>query len=262
MKKQKIKPIIIAGPCAVESSEQIFASIKQARERNIDFMRMCLWKPRTRPGFDGLGQDGIKLLIEAAKAGINPGTEVLVPEQAKFIMDHVLSKVPNAKLLLWIGARNQNHYIQREISRVAASDTRVFLMVKNQPWISEDHWEGIVEHVLAGGISKDHLILCHRGFTPNGINPHGFRNVPDYSMAMRIKKKTGLPMLIDPSHTGGTVPNVMKVTNEATEHDFDGVVVEVHHDPKSALTDIGQQLSWEEFDVLVKTLTKQQADSI
>jgi len=252
----KNKPIIIAGPCAAESKEQVLTSIKEAKRRKVDFMRMSLWKPRTKPGFDGLGEKGIDFLIQAAKLGVNPATEVLIPEHAKLIMDKVLSKVPNTKLLLWIGARNQNHYIQREIARVAATDKRVFLMVKNQPWVSKDHWEGIIGHVLDGGISKDRLILCHRGFIPNGVNPHGYRNVPEYSMAMRIKDKTGLPMIFDPSHTGGSVPNVMRVAQEAAKHDFNGIIVEVHHNPKNALTDAKQQLTWEEFDSLVSIITK------
>lgn len=256
-KIMKNKLIIIAGPCAAESREQVLAAIEKAKKRRIDFMRISLWKPRTKPGFDGLGENGIELLIEAAKQGINPATEVLLPEQAKIVMDTVLSKVLNTKLLLWIGSRNQNHYIQREIARVASRDKRVFLMVKNQPWVSEDHWEGIIGHVLEGGISRNRLILCHRGFIPNGVNLHGYRNVPEYSMAMRIKSKTGLPMIFDPSHTGGSVPNVMKIAREASEHDFNGVIVEVHHNPGKALTDAKQQLTWEEFDSLVSTITKQ-----
>lgn len=250
----KLKPVIIAGPCAAESKEQILTTIEQAKKRSIDFMRISLWKPRTKPDFDGLGVNGIELLIEAAKAGINPATEVLLPEHAKLVIDKVLSKVSNTKLLLWIGARNQNHYIQREIARIAASDRRVFLMVKNQPWVSEDHWEGIISHVLEGGISKDQLILCHRGFTPTDVNPNGYRNIPDYSMAMRIKNKTGIPMVFDPSHTGGTVPNVIKTTKEAVKYDFDGVIIEVHHNPKKALTDAKQQLTWEEFDSLISII--------
>lgn len=260
MKKHKTLlnkiPIIIAGPCAAESREQVLVAIEKAKKRSIDFMRISLWKPRTKPGFDGIGERGIEFLIEAARQGINPATEVLIPEHAKLVMEKILKKVPNTRILLWIGSRNQNHYIQREIARVAAKDKRVFLMVKNQPWVSEDHWEGIIGHVLEGGISRDRLILCHRGFIPNGVNPHGYRNVPEYSMAMRIKEKTGLPMVFDPSHTGGSVPNVMKIAQEASEHDFNGVIVEVHHNPGKALTDAKQQLTWEEFDSLVSIVTK------
>ena len=246
--------MMIAGPCAVESKEQIMAAVEQAKKRHINYLRMNLWKPRTKPGFEGLGEKAIDLLIAAAKQGVDPAAEVLLPEQAALVMDTVLSQVPSARLLLWIGARNQNHHIQREIAKVVARDKRVILMIKNQPWSNEEHWEGIAEHALSGGIDKDHLILCHRGFAPSGDNPDGLRNVPDYEMAMRVKKKTGLPMIFDPSHSGGSVPNVFKVTREAAQHDFDGWLIEVHHDPAQALTDAKQQLTWSELDALMGEL--------
>lgn len=255
MKKDN-KPILIAGPCAAESKEQIIASIKHAKKRDIDFMRVSLFKPRTKPGFEGLGLGGIDLLIESAKNGVNPSTEVLIPEHAKIIMEKLFESVPDTKLMLWIGARNQNHYIQREIARVASKDKRVVLMVKNQPWISQEHWEGIIEHVLDSGIEKERVYVCHRGFTPHGENPNGYRNLPDFEMSMVIKEKTGLPMIFDPSHTGGSVENVLKIIAESAEHNFDGVIVEVHPDPINALTDAKQQLTWEQFDKLVSLICK------
>lgn len=255
-KKKLNDTIIIAGPCAAESREQVLASIKAAKKRKVDFLRISLWKPRTKPGFDGLGKSGIPLLVEAIKNGINPATEVLLPEHAKAVMNAVLPVLRNRKLLLWIGSRNQNHYVQREIAKVASRDKRVLLLLKNQPWSDENHWEGIIGHVLMGGISKGNLVLCHRGFDPNGHNPLGLRNMPDYKMAMRIKMTTGRPMVFDPSHTGGSVPNVLKLAKEASSYDFDGVMVEVHPDPTNALTDAKQQLTWEQFDKLVKAYEK------
>lgn len=246
------KPIIIAGPCAAESREQILLSIAEAKKRDVDFLRISLWKPRTKPGFDGLGDEGIPLLVEAAKMGVNPSTEVIIPQHAEKVVKAVLEASKTAKVLVWIGARNQNHYIQQEIARAVAGEDRVMLMVKNQPWNSEEHWDGIIEHVLYGGIKKDHLLICHRGFTPNGHNPHGYRNVPDYVLARKIKEKWNLPMLFDPSHTGGSVENVFKIAKEASKEDFDGLIVEVHPDPKNAKTDAKQQLTWEEFDRLPK----------
>lgn len=246
------KNLIIAGPCAAESRQQVLTAAREAKKRGVDFMRACLWKPRTKPGFEGLGEPGIGLLVEVARMGVNPATEVLLPEQAQQVMDQVLSAVPEAKLLLWIGARNQNHFIQREIARVVAKDSRVTLLVKNQPWKNADHWEGAIGHVLDGGIPKDRVIVCHRGFIPNGINPHGYRNVPAYEMAMAIKQKTGIKMIFDPSHTGGSVPNVFHATKKARQYNFDGLMVEVHHNPQKALTDASQQLTWAEFDQLIK----------
>lgn len=248
------RPIIIAGPCAAESQGQIRVSIKEAKKRNVDFLRISLWKPRTKPGFDGLREHGISLLTESSVMGVNPATEVILPEHAEKVILAVLPATKNGKVLIWIGARNQNHYIQQEIARIASQNKRVYLMVKNQPWTSQEHWEGIIEHVLKGGISINNLILCHRGFTPSGNNPYGYRNMPNFTMAMRIKKKTNLPMLFDPSHTGGTVENVFRVAEDSTKHPFDGLVVEIHPNPKRALTDAAQQLTWEQFDELLKTI--------
>lgn len=250
-----MKKLIIAGPCAAESEAQIILSVKEAKKRNVDFLRVSLWKPRTKPGFDGLGEEGIKLLVRVAKMGINPATEVIVPSHAEKVMQAVLNATPIGKVLLWIGARNQNHYIQQEIARVVGNEKRVLLMVKNQPWPSLEHWEGIIEHVLHGGINKKQLIICHRGFSPNGHpNPYGYRNVPDYNMSMKIKQKFLLPMLFDPSHTGGSVKNVFRIAKEAAKQTFDGMVVEVHPNPKEAKSDAKQQLTWKQFDSLLKLI--------
>ncbi len=245
-------PIIIAGPCAAESEEQIDTAIAEAKKRGVDFLRVNLWKPRTKPGFDGLGEKGLPLLVRAAKAGINPGLEVIMPEQAQRVADTVLPHLgKDGKLLLWIGARNQNHIVQREIARVAATDPRIYLMVKNQPWPNQDHWEGIIGHVLSAGLPKERLLNCFRGFAPTGDNPLGLRNVPDFAMAARVKKATGVPIVFDPSHTGGSVPNVYKMMEVASGEIVDGYIIEVHHDPANALTDQKQQVTWAQFDELM-----------
>lgn len=254
MKNKKLNSILIAGPCATESLELIQESIKEAKKRKVDFLRVNLWKPRTKPGFDGIGEKGLPILVEVVKQKINPALEVITPEQAEMVLKAVLPVLGDGKLLLWIGSRNQNHFVQSEIARIASSDKRVYLLVKNQPWKDEKHWEGIVEHVLDGGISKDRLILCDRGFSPNGNNPHNYRNIPDSEMAMRIKEKYGLPMLFDPSHTGGSVENVFHATKIAVKYNYDGLLTEVHTDPKHALTDAKQQVTWIEFDKLINVI--------
>jgi 3-deoxy-D-arabino-heptulosonate 7-phosphate (DAHP) synthase len=248
-------PIIIAGPCAAESIEQIDIAIAEACRRPVDFLRVNLWKPRTKPGFDGLGEQGFPLLERVAKAGLNPGLEVIMPAQVTQVMDVVLPHLhQDGKLLLWIGARNQNHIVQRDIAKLIAQDSRVMMMVKNQPWKNEDHWEGIIEHVLGAGLPKENLLNCHRGFAPHDENSLGLRNVPDFAMCQRIKEKTGVPIIFDPSHTGGTVPNVFKMAEVAASQHIDGVIVEVHHDPAHALTDQKQQITWPEFDKLLAIL--------
>jgi chorismate mutase len=251
-KMMKRKRIVIAGPCAAESQEQIDIAMAEVKKRDVDFMRVNLWKPRTKPGFEGLGVKGLPILEGVARAGINPGLEVIMPEHVTQAMDTVLPHLRGrGKLLLWIGARNQNHVVQKEIARLCARDPRVMLMVKNQPWRSEDHWEGILQHVLEGGIAKENLLNCHRGFVPHGENPLGLRNVPDFEMTARVKASTGVPVIYDPSHMGGIVSNVYEMARAAVGQDIDGVIIEVHHDPASALVDKKQQVTWREFDELM-----------
>jgi len=248
-----LSSIIIAGPCAAENREQILISAQEAKKRSVDFMRVSLWKPRTKPGFEGLTENGIDLMVETSKSGVSPATEVIMPRHAEKVVEAVLDATRDGKVLIWIGARNQNHFLQKEIAQIAAQNKRIYLLIKNQPWKSESHWQGIIEHVLEGGIDNKNLILCHRGFTPHGFeNPHKMRNIPDYEMAMRIRLEYKLPMIFDPSHIGGNVENVLRVTQEAAQIDFDGLMVEVHPDPKNALTDAQQQLTWEQFDTMMK----------
>lgn len=247
------RPVIIAGPCAAESRTNVLRSAEAAKARCIEIVRLSLWKPRTKPAFEGIGERGIPWLIEVAEMGLTPATEVLFPSQAEAVIDGVVRRT-NKKVLVWLGARNQNHFAQREIGRVVAGNLQVTLMIKNQPWVDQAHWEGIIDHVVSGGAREEQLLLCHRGFSP-GIN--GLRNSPDFEMAMDIKRKTCLPMILDPSHIGGSVPNVLKIAEEGILHrtnglGFDGLIVEVHPDPTNALTDKNQQLTWETFDRLLK----------
>jgi 3-deoxy-D-arabino-heptulosonate 7-phosphate (DAHP) synthase len=243
--------IVIAGPCAAESDQQMDIAIEEAGKRDVDFVRTNLWKPRTKPGFEGLGEKGLHLLGRVAKSGLNPGLEVMLPEHVSMALEATLPHLkPEGKLLVWIGARNQNHFIQQDIARLAAQDPQVWLMIKNQPWPNDNHWEGIVEHVLGTGFPKERLLNCYRGVTPSPVdpNPLNLRNVVDFDSAMDMKRKTDLPMIFDPSHTGGSVQNVLKLAEAASSYEFDGVIIEVHHDPTHALIDSKQQLTWPQFD--------------
>jgi len=252
--KQKI---IIAGPCAAESREQVVNCALALKKQGIKTMRASLWKPRTKPGFEGMGAKGIPWLAEVTNLGITVATEILLPEQLTRLIRVIGKKGDLKKVLLWIGSRNQNHLIQREIAKIIKEKMpkTVKLLIKNQAWTDERHWLGIVDHILGSGISPKRLILCHRGFSPNNQkNPENLRNLPDFEMAMRVKEKTGLPMLIDPSHIGGTVENVFKVAKQSADFDFDGMMAEVHPEPKIAKSDAKQQLTFKELDKLLKII--------
>jgi chorismate mutase len=262
MKKEKQtkhkNSLIIAGPCGMESEEILDASIAEIKKRPVvNYMRLNLWKPRTQPGFEGLGKDGTHLLQKAVRMGIKPGIEILTADQAQHVADAVFAENPKTELFIWIGARNQNHLVQRDIAKVAAADKRIWLMAKNQPWHNKKHFGGIIEHILHAGMPKDRLYMCHRGYVPHvpyTPNPHGYRNVPDHEMAMEIKKEYGVPMIFDPSHTGGSVENVFKIAHEAAQYDYDGYIIEVHPNPEIAKSDAKQQLRWHEFDRLMEEL--------
>lgn len=240
--------LIIAGPCALESQEHGEITVAQAHQSGIQTVRMNLWKPRTQPGFEGVGEAGLPWVVEAAQSGLEVAIEVMNAEQAELVMEEVLGKVPHATLLLWLGARNQNHLIQREVGGVIAGEDRVRLMLKNQPWRDEAHWVGMVEHVVSGGANQDQLLLGHRGHAPQDKATAPMRNIPDLEMAQRVRAELALPLIMDPSHIGGSVALVKQLASEyALEDWIDGQIIEVHPDPKNAKTDAQQQLTWDEL---------------
>jgi len=249
--KQKI---IIAGPCAAESEEQVINCAKELKKRDIKIMQGSLWKPRTSPGFEGVGEKGIDWFAQVTKMGITMATEVLFPDQVTQVLKIIKKKGNPNKILFWIGSRNQNHYLQREIARKIKDEApkSVKLLIKNQPWREERHWLGIVDHIFSSGLAKERIILNHRGFSPKGENPFGLRNLPDFEMAMKVKNLTGLPMIIDPSHIGGTVENVFLIMEKAKQYNFDGAMIEVHPEPKIAKSDAKQQLTFKELDKILK----------
>lgn len=255
--------IIIAGPCATESRKQIRESVKGAIENGVQLHRTSLWKPRTEPAWDGIGsKKGTPIMLdEVVGKGLTPATEVIHASHALSVIKAIrkirgserLNGVPNA--VLWIGARNGDHLNQQGIGRAVAAHPDILVGVKNPMEADERGWKGRVAHVLSGGASKEQILLIHRGFFDR--DERSLRNTPDFNMAMRVKKELGLPMLIDPSHIGGSVENVIRITKEAmafrdkeTGVGFDGLILEVHPEPHKALTDAKQQLTWSEFSKL------------
>ncbi|MEK7065619.1 MAG: hypothetical protein AAB961_01380 [Patescibacteria group bacterium] len=253
--------LMIAGPCAAESREQMLATAEAAMKRGIDTVRMSLWKPRTKPGFDGIGNEGIPVFLEITAMGIRPATEVLFANQAEDVLNGTIAKNKTAQILLWLGSRNQNHIIQRDVASIIAGEPGVQLMIKNQVWKDQAHWEGIVDHVIAGGAAPSQLLLCHRGFGPGSKD---MRNLPDMEMAFAVKHAASealgrdIPLILDPSHIAGKSPeNVMRValklsgqrlTVDGKTLGIDGMIIETHPDPTRAITDQNQQLSWDQLD--------------
>ncbi|MFT4552219.1 MAG: 3-deoxy-D-arabino-heptulosonate 7-phosphate (DAHP) synthase [Chlamydiales bacterium] len=246
--------ITIAGPCALESREQLKECATVLRQVGVKVIRASLWKPRTQPGWEGLGDEGAKILMEeTVPLGLIPATEIITAEHAELLDREIQNYGKDARLLVWLGARNQNHFEQKKIAKVLAEGSgQTYLMIKNQPWDNEKHWLGILEHIINEGLPRNRLLMCHRGFSPGRQeNPRSYRNLPDLDMAMRVRLKTGVPMILDPSHIGGTRERVLEILRLAKKYSFDGNIIEVHNDPENARTDKEQQLS---LDLFRKTL--------
>jgi 3-deoxy-D-arabino-heptulosonate 7-phosphate (DAHP) synthase len=239
------KKIIIAGPCALESREQLQRSVLALKQMGVSMIRASLWKPRTLPGWEGSGSLALPVLLEETLPhGMIPATEVLTAEHALLVVHALEQWGSDARMLVWIGSRNQNHIEQRKIAKILSTGPEgLILMYKNQMWDDEKHWLGIHEHIVAEGFPVERLMSCHRGFSPGKMpNPNGLRNIPDFEMAMRVKEKTKIPMLIDPSHIGGSRDNVVEICRKAAAYDFDGSLIEMHTDPERAKTDAKQQV--------------------
>lgn len=255
--------MIIAGPCAMENRQTLKHVVPHLHNMGIRMVRASLWKPRTQPGWDGVGLWGLyALLEETLPLGIIPATEVFTGAQAQTIVDIMRNFGENAPIILWIGARNQNHFELRSIAKILGdAGPQFYLLYKNQMWEDIKHWQGIGDHILKAGFPKARLIACHRGFAPGRTENHeGLRNLPNYEMAMEIKEKMRIPMLLDPSHIGGSVEKCMSIFKRALDYPFDGFLVEVRENPEKALTDAQQQLDVEHFAELLALIKKMDSE--
>lgn len=167
-------------------------------------------------------------------------------------------------MIVWIGARNQNHFeIRRMASILAEGPPNLLFMFKNQVWVDKKHWMGLYQHIIQAGFPQERLLSCHRGFNPGyGENPSQLRNIPDYNMAMEMKELMGIPMLIDPSHIAGSRDKVFTIVEESLNYDFDGYVIEVHDNISVAKTDVNQQLTFEQLGKLIEIIKKKEKVSI
>lgn len=251
--------MIIAGPCALENRQSLRVVVNDLHSLGVKMIRASLWKPRTTPSWDGIGLWGLyTLLEETLPLGLIPATEVFSAHQAQTIVEIMKNFGENARIILWIGARNQNHFELREIAKILSdAGPQFYLIYKNQMWEDLQHWQGIGDHIIKAGFPKERLMTCHRGFAPGRAqNEEGLRNLPNFDMAMEIRVKMEIPMLIDPSHIGGSVEKCMKVLKEALEYPFDGILIEVHENPSKAVTDSKQQLDASMFKELLDHIEK------
>ena len=242
-KKEKIGGntfTVIAGPCSVESREQIIAVAQSVKNAGAGFLRGGAFKPRTSPyAFQGMGCKGLDLMLEAKKeTGLPIVTELMEISQLE-LFDEVD--------VIQVGARNmQNFNLLKELGRC-----RKPILLKRGLSATMTELLMAAEYIMAGG--NDKVILCERGI-------RGFdnftRNVLDLAIIPALKQKSHLPVIIDPSHATGVSWMVPAMSKAAVAAGADGIIVEVHNDPEHALCDGEQSLTPESFASLIEVLRK------
>lgn len=231
--------VMIAGPCAVESIDQIMKSAKAVKASGARILRGGCFKPRTSPySFQGLGWEGVDMLVEAGRVyGMPIVTEVLAPE-------HVEKMVEKTDILQ-IGARNmQNFALLTEAGRANKP-----VLLKRGMSASIDEFLQAAEYILAGGNQR--VILCERGIRTFETSS---RNTLDLTAVPVLRRRTHLPVIVDPSHAAGDRDLVTPLAMAGAAIGAHGIMVEVHPEPEKALSDGPQSLTLEMFDDLVRAL--------
>ena len=231
--------VVMAGPCSVESEEQITTTARFVAEHGARVLRGGVFKPRTSPySFQGLGWDGLDLLVAAGReAGLPVITEVMAVDQ--------VPRMAAAADILQVGARNmQNFDLLRELGKV---DRPVLLKRGLSSTIEE--WLAAAEYVVAQG--NQQVILCERGIR---TFESATRNTLDLSAVVVVRERSHLPIIVDPSHGTGSRPYVAPMAWAARAAGAHGLLVEVHPEPDKALSDSEQSLSPAEFAELMRHL--------
>ena len=233
--------VMMAGPCAVESREQIMAAAFAVKHSGAQILRGGAFKPRTSPyAFQGLEEEGLKLLKEAKDAtGLLVITEV-TSEKAVEIADKYVD-------MFQIGARNvQNFQLLREVGR-----SKKPVLYKRGPSTTIDEWLNAAEYIMSEG--NHNVVLCERGIRTFET---ATRNTLDLSAVPVIKNSSHLPIIVDPSHAAGKSIYINSLSRAAIAAGADGLIVEVHPNPRCALSDAAQQLTPESFDILCKDISR------
>jgi chorismate mutase/prephenate dehydratase len=231
--------VMIAGPCAVESWDQILETARAVRDAGGSVLRGGCFKPRTSPySFQGLGFEGLDMLAEAGKTfGLPVVTEVISPED----VDGVAKKSD----ILQIGTRNMQNFSLLS----AAGRTHRPVLLKRGMSSSLDELLQAAEYILAEG--NQQVILCERGIRTFETST---RNTLDLSAVPVLRSRTHLPVVVDPSHAAGNRDLVAPLALAAEAVGAHGIMVEIHPDPDSALSDGPQSLRLDQFSTLMGAL--------
>lgn len=231
--------LVMAGPCAIESYEQLLETAKFVKSKGANILRGGAYKPRTSPdSFQGLKEEGLEILKAVKK-------ETGLPVITELMDARELDKLYEVADVIQIGSRNMQNFTL--LTEVGKQDKPVMLKRGISASISE--WIGAAEYIAVGGNQK--IIMCERGIrTYNDYT----RNTLDLAAVPIIQKETGLPIIVDPSHATGVRYLVKPMSIASLAAGADGIMVEVHPDPVNALSDGMQSLHFDEFEDLMNSI--------
>jgi 3-deoxy-7-phosphoheptulonate synthase len=233
--------VIIAGPCAVESREQLFETARAVKTYGAGILRGGAFKPRSSPySFQGLGEEGLKLLAEVrTETGLPVVTEVMDTRQVELVASYAD--------MLQVGSRNmQNFPLLKEVGM-----SKKPILLKRGMMATIEEFLLAAEYILSQG--NDRIVLCERGIRTFETST---RNTLDLSAVPMLKRLTHLPVIVDPSHGTGIRWLVPPMAKAALAAGADGLIMEVHFKPEEALCDGYQSLSLQEFSELMIELRK------
>ena len=233
------KLAIIAGPCSIETDEQMNSVAKSVKEAGATLLRGGAFKPRTSPySFQGLKEKGLDMLKAAGESnGLPIVTEIMSADKIERFVEDVD--------LIQVGARNmQNFELLKELGK-----TQVPILLKRGLSATIEEWIMSAEYIMAGG--NENVILCERGIRTYETYT---RNTLDLSAIPAAKKLSHLPVIVDPSHAAGMWWMVEPLAKAAVAVGADGLMIEVHNDPENAWCDGAQSLKPERFASLMKDL--------
>jgi chorismate mutase len=240
------RPLVIAGPCSAETEEQVMTTAKGISSKGIKIFRAGIWKPRTKPGgFEGVGSAGLAWLKRVKKeTGMYVATEVAT-------RDHVFEALKAGIDILWIGARTSaNPFAMQEIAD-ALKGADLPILIKNPVNPDIELWIGAVERIYGAGLKR--IGVIHRGFSSYDKNI--YRNSPLWHIPIELRRRyPKLPILCDPSHIGGKRELIAPISQQAMDLNFDGLIIESHCEPDTALSDASQQITPDVLDFVVNML--------
>ena len=230
---------LIAGPCTIESYNQMDATAQELKDSNVKIIRGGAFKPRTSPyAFQGMGEEGLKIIRSVAdNHGMAVTSEIMDASQLDIFMKYVD--------ILQVGARNmQNFNLLKELGKIHRP-----VILKRGLSATYEEWLMSAEYIMAGG--NNQVILCERGIR---TFEKFTRNTLDLSAIPVIKKLSHLPIIIDPSHATGLRDKVEPMSRAAVAAGCDGLIIEVHHNPDCAMCDGAQSLYPWQYDLLYKQI--------